>query len=154
MEGLILGRPLDGLLFLDRLFSALAEARQPGKVLDPLPEIILVVLCVTLAGAEDFVKARLWGRGKLAFLRHSLLFRRGIPSHDTLNDVINALDPALFCACFTAWVEGLREDVLAQLAQPSTAAAQAVGGGGLDHALAWQMLGEGLARWALAGERR
>ena len=39
-----------------------------------------------------------------------LPFRRGIPLHDMLNDVMNALDPATSCACFTAWVEGLRED--------------------------------------------
>ena len=30
--------------------------------------------------------------------------------HDTLNDVINALDPALFKTCFVAWVEELRDD--------------------------------------------
>ena len=91
-------------------FSALDDPRQPGKVLYPLPEVMLLVLCATLAGAEDFVEIRLWGREKLAFLRSLLPFRRGIPSHDTLNDVINALDPDLFGACFTAWVEGLRED--------------------------------------------
>jgi len=91
-------------------FSALADPRQAGKVLYQLPEIMLVVLCATLAEAEDFVEVRLWGRGKLAFLRRMLPFRRGIPSHDTLNDVRNAHDPDLFCACFTAWVEGLRED--------------------------------------------
>ena len=43
-------------------------------------------------------------------------------------------------------------DVLAQLAQPRAAAAQAGGRAGLDHPLARQMLGEGLARRALAGE--
>lgn len=91
-------------------FSALDDPRQPGKVLYPLPEVMLLVLCATLAGAEDFVEVRLWGREKLGFLRSLLPFRRGIPSHDTLNDVINALDPDLFSACFTAWVEGLRED--------------------------------------------
>lgn len=91
-------------------FSALNDPRQPGKVLYPLPEVMLLVLCATLAGAEDFVEVRFWGREKLTFLRSLLPFRRGIPSHDTLNDVINALDPDLFTACFTAWVEGLRED--------------------------------------------
>lgn len=91
-------------------FSALTDPRQPGKVLYPLPEVMLLVLCATLAGAEDFVEVRLWGRQKLAFLRTLLPFRHGIPSHDTLNDVINALDPDLFGACFTTWVEGLRED--------------------------------------------
>src|SRR3954468_9006789 len=29
--------------------------------------------------------------------------------YDTLNDVINALDPALFKTCFVAWVEELRD---------------------------------------------
>ena len=98
-----------GVSLLDH-FSALTDPRQPGKVLYPLPEVMLLVLCATLAGAEDFVEIRLWGRQKLAFLRTLLPFRRGIPSHDTLNDVINALDPDLFGACFTTWVEGLRED--------------------------------------------
>lgn len=30
--------------------------------------------------------------------------------HDTLNDVINALDADLFKACFTVWVEALRDN--------------------------------------------
>src|SRR5215213_9977523 len=88
-------------------FSALEDPRQAGKVVYPLPEIMLLVLCATLAAAEDFVEIRRWGREKLAFLRTLLPFARGIPSHDTLNDVMNALDPALFSECFTAWVESL-----------------------------------------------
>lgn len=44
------------------------------------------------------------------FLRRFLAFERGLPSHDTLNDVINALDADLFKACFTAWVEALRDN--------------------------------------------
>lgn len=39
-----------------------------------------------------------------------LPFKKGIPSHDTLNDVMNALDPAMFSDCFIAWVADLRED--------------------------------------------
>ena len=42
-------------------FSALSDPRQPGKVVYPLPEIMLLVLCATLAGAEDFVGVRHWG---------------------------------------------------------------------------------------------
>ena len=68
-----------------------------------------MVLAATLAGADDFVEIRLWGRQHLPFLRRFLPYRHGIPSHDTLNDVINALDPGLFKACFVTWVEGLRE---------------------------------------------
>src|SRR5215468_11843474 len=45
-------------------------------------------------------------------------------------------------------------DVLAQLAQPRAAAAQANRRPRLDYPLAWQMLGKGLARRALAGKDR
>jgi len=90
-------------------FSGLDDPRQRGKVLYPLPEIMLLILCATLSGAEDFVETRVWGLKKLRFLRGMLPFKRGIPSHDTLNDVINALDGDLFAAAFTSWVDGLRE---------------------------------------------
>ena len=37
-------------------------------------------------------------------LRRFLPFASGIPSHDTLNDIMNAIDAELFGACFTQWV--------------------------------------------------
>ncbi|MEI9426055.1 ISAs1 family transposase, partial [Mesorhizobium sp. Cs1299R1N1] len=90
-------------------FSALSDPRQQWRVIYPLPEILLVVLCATLCGMEDFVETRLWGRKRLDFLRRFLPYERGIPAHDTLNDVINALDADLFKACFANWVETLRD---------------------------------------------
>ena len=90
-------------------FAALEDPRQSWKVLFPLPEVLLLVLCGTLAGAEDFVEIRRWGQMHQEFLRRLLPFKAGVPSHDTLNDVINALDGALFAQCFTAWVETLRD---------------------------------------------
>ncbi len=90
-------------------FSALEDPRQSWKVLYPLPEVLLVVLCGTLAGAEDFVEVRRWAGVHLDFLRRLLPYAAGLPSHDTLNDVVNALNADLFAQCFTAWAEGLRE---------------------------------------------
>src|SRR3954464_6729263 len=75
-------RPASGPL-LDH-FSALKDSRQQAKVLHPLPEIILLLLCGTLAGADDFVEIALWGGEHLAFLRHFLPYRPGLPSRDTL----------------------------------------------------------------------
>ncbi len=95
-------------------FSALEDPRQSWKVLYPLPEVLLLVLCGTLAGAEDFVEVRRWGGVHLDFLRRFLPYAAGLPSHDTLNDVVNALDADLFAQCFTAWVEGLREAAQAE----------------------------------------
>lgn len=90
-------------------FSALSDPRQPWRVVYPLPEILLLVLCATLSGMEDFVEIRLWGEQRLDFLQRFLPYERGLPAHDTLNDVMNGLDPDLFKTCFTNWVEALRD---------------------------------------------
>ena len=91
-------------------FSALQDPRQAWKVVYLLPEILLIVLCGTMAGAEDFVEIERWANRKLAFLRRLLPFEKGIPSHDTLNDVMNALPAEAFSDCFVSWVESLRDD--------------------------------------------
>ncbi len=90
-------------------FSALTDPRQSWRVVYPLPEILLLVLCATQCGMDDFVEIRHWGEQRLDFLRRFLPYERGLLAHDTLNDVVNALDADLFKACFTAWVESLRE---------------------------------------------
>ena len=97
-----------GTALLDH-FSALDDGRQQAKVLYPLPEIVLLLVCATLAGADDFVEIQLWGGKNLGFLRRFCRYEHGIPSHDTLGEVIRSLDPVSFKACFTSWVEGLRE---------------------------------------------
>ena len=75
--------------------AALSDPRQHAKVLYPLPEILLLVLAATIAGADDFVETTLWGTAHLAFLRRFYRYESGIPSHDTLCDVFAALDPEL-----------------------------------------------------------
>lgn len=98
---------MPGTALLDH-FSVLEDPRQAWKVVYPLPEILLSVLCGVLAGGDDFVEIERWANRKLDFLRRFLPFEKGIPSHDTLNDVINALPADAFSACFVAWVESLR----------------------------------------------
>ena len=75
----------------------------------PLPEILLLVLCATIVGAEDFVEITHWGATHMDFLRRFLPYKDGIPSHDALNDLINALNPKLFSECFVTWVSDLRD---------------------------------------------
>ena len=90
-------------------FAGLPDPRQSAKILYPLEEIVLLVVCATIAGADDLVEVREWGLEHLGFLRRYLAFRDDIPSHDTLADVMNAVDPELFKQCFMDWVESLRD---------------------------------------------
>ena len=72
----------------------------------------MVVLCGVMAGADYFVDIAHWGEEKLTYLKRFLPFKEGIPSHDTLNNVMNVLPSEEFAKCFTKWVESLREDAL------------------------------------------
>ena len=90
-------------------FSTLTDPRQAWKVVYPLPEIMLTVLAATLACADDFVEIEEWGNANLPFLRGFLAYADGIPSHDALNDLINALDPEVFKTCFSSWVTTLAD---------------------------------------------
>src|SRR3546814_14992561 len=69
------GQPSGPASILDH-FSALSDPRQQWRVVYPLPEILLVVLCATLSGMEDFVEIRLWGGQRLDFLRRFLPYDR------------------------------------------------------------------------------
>src|SRR5204862_7452417 len=100
--------PVSSLSIVDH-FSALRDPRQRWRVAYPLPEILLLVLCATLCGMEDFVEIKLWGEQRIDFLRRFLAYERGIPAHDTLNDVVNALECELFKTCFISWVETMRD---------------------------------------------
>jgi predicted transposase YbfD/YdcC len=71
---------------------------------------MLVVLSGCLAGADNFVEMAGWARMNLEALRQIRPFARGVPSHDTLNDVVNALDPGTFEECFLSWIEAIRPD--------------------------------------------
>ncbi|HTR16393.1 MAG TPA: ISAs1 family transposase [Acetobacteraceae bacterium] len=94
-------------------FSALKDPRQANKVLYPLPEILLLLLAATLAGADDFVEICVWGKQNIEVLRRFFPYKNGIPSHDALGALLAALDPATFRTCFTTWVESLRAEYAA-----------------------------------------
>lgn len=84
------------------------EPRRAEKTVCPLPEILLLILAATLAGADDLVEVRPWGRQHLAFLRRCLPFRRGIRRHDRLGDAIHAIDPAPRAAKPCIWSRPLQ----------------------------------------------
>ena len=97
-------------------FSGLKDPRQNAKVLYPLDEIVLLLVCATIAGCDDLVEIGEWGMEHLAFLRRYLPYRDGIPSHDTLGDVVAAVDPEVFKSSFGAWIADMRDsapDVIA-----------------------------------------
>lgn len=92
-------------------FNQLTDPRIDRKKLYPLQEILLVVLCGAVCGAEswrDFVQ---FGEEKLTFLRQHFPYEHGIPCKNTFARLLAALDPVAFRACFIAWVKSLQADI-------------------------------------------
>jgi predicted transposase YbfD/YdcC len=105
----------EGLVFLE-YFRALPDPRQPGKVVYPLDEVLLLCLLAVLAGAETFTDIARFGTKKLDLLRRFRPFRDGTPAHDHLGDIFATLDADKFQQCFVAWVAaqtGVAADVIA-----------------------------------------
>jgi len=88
-------------------FKDLPDPRQPGKVIYPLDEVLLLCLLAVLAGAECFVDIARFGVKKIELLRRFRSFRDGTPSHDQLGDIFATLDARKFQQCFVAWVASL-----------------------------------------------
>jgi predicted transposase YbfD/YdcC len=88
-------------------FKDLPDPRQPGKVIYPLAEVLLLCLLAVLAGAETFVDIARFGDKKLDLLRRFRPFRDGTPSHDHLGDIFATLEAEAFQRCFVAWVAAL-----------------------------------------------
>jgi predicted transposase YbfD/YdcC len=98
------------IVFLDR-FKDLEDPRQLLKTIYPLEEILLLVLCAVLSGADDWVAIALYGEQKQTFLRRFLPYAHGTPSHDQLGKLFAALDKAQFQQCFINWVTALRQAI-------------------------------------------
>ena len=90
-------------------FSGLPDSRQPGKVVYPLNEVLLLCLLAVLAGAESFTDIARFGEKKLTLLRRFLPFADGTPPHDRLGEIFAALDATAFQRCFVEWVAALTE---------------------------------------------
>ena len=105
----------ESVVFLEH-FRNLPDPRQPGKIVYPLEEILLLCLLAVLAGAETFTDIARFGTKKLELLRRLLPFRDGTPTHDHLGDIFATLDAEKFQQCFVGWVAaqtGAPADVIA-----------------------------------------
>src|SRR5215510_3409475 len=85
-------------------FAVIEDPREPWRVAHPLPEVLLLVVCGTIADCDDYEGIAAWGEAHLGFLRRFLPYHHGVPGGRWLTILMNRIDPDLFSAAFTAWV--------------------------------------------------
>lgn len=96
-------------LLLDH-FARIEDEREPWRVAHPLAEVLLLVVCGTIAAGDDFEDIADWGEDNVAFLRRFLPYDHGVPGARWLRILMNRIDPGLFADCFRSWAAALRPD--------------------------------------------
>lgn len=89
-------------------FGKMKDPRVERTKLYPLEEILFVLLCGSICGAESWRDFVMFGQEKLDFLREYFPFSAGIPCKNTFARVSAALEPEQFRACFIAWAASLQ----------------------------------------------
>jgi predicted transposase YbfD/YdcC len=85
-------------------FSVIDDPRDVRRIAHRLDEVLLLVVCGTMADCDDYEGIAAWGGAHLHFLRRYLPYDHGVPGGRWLTLLMNRINPALFSAAFTAWV--------------------------------------------------
>ena len=102
-------RKIDSRSFFTHYFKTLKDPRRTakGNFRYPLDEILFLVISASISGMDGWDEVTMFGNTKLAWLRKFFPYTNGIPSHDVLNRLFNALDPEGSDDCFIRWTESL-----------------------------------------------
>lgn len=97
--------PQQRILF-SKIFHPLNDPRRvnQGNHRHKLSDIIFLVISAVISGASDWDQIEVFGKSQIQWLRKFYPFKNGIPSHDTINRVISAIEPKLFNECFVKWI--------------------------------------------------
>ncbi|MCB1374498.1 MAG: ISAs1 family transposase [Rhodobacteraceae bacterium] len=85
-------------------FALVEDPRDVRRITHRLDEILLLVVCGTIADCDDYEDIAAWGKAHLGFLRRHLPYEHGVPGERWLTILMNRINPALFAAAFAAWV--------------------------------------------------
>lgn len=82
------------------LFATLPDERIAGRVLHPLPEVLLTALCAMISDCESYTDMESFARSQLDWLRQFIPLRHGPPSHDVF---CNTSSPCSLSCCSKSW---------------------------------------------------
>ena len=60
-------------------FAQIKDHREPHRVAHPLPEVLLLVVCGSMADCDDYEGIAAWGKTHVEFLRRYLPYYHGVP---------------------------------------------------------------------------
>lgn len=88
-------------------FKGLPDPRSSINRRHLLVDVIVICICGVIAGADGPSAIEQWAKAQQTWLKKYLRLPDGIPSHDTIGRVLEALNPQSFQECFLAWLQSL-----------------------------------------------
>ena len=79
-----------------------------GHILHKLVDIVVIALCSTICGGEDFNDMETFGTERLDFLKKFLDLPNGIPDSDTFRRTFERLNPSELANCLYEWLSDFR----------------------------------------------
>lgn len=92
-------------------FSDLPDPRMEKKTKHSLMDMITIVICAVISGADGWVEIEAYGKAKYGWLKTFLALPNGIPSHDTFGRFFALLSIEELERCFHRWVQSVAEVV-------------------------------------------
>jgi hypothetical protein len=90
-------------------FGKLKDPRAVYRIEHKLIDILIITICATICGANDWEAIAEYGRTKQDWLKTWLELPNGIPSPDTFSRVLARIKPAQLQKCFMGWMSAVTE---------------------------------------------
>ena len=85
-------------------FESLADPRHTRNRKHLLVDIVAIAVCGLVCGCDGPTAIRRWAANRSDWLKGFLALPNGIPSRDCIRNLLMALRPEAFQACFRDWV--------------------------------------------------
>lgn len=94
-------------LHIAALFDGITDTRRAHLRYYDLTDVLFLCICATLCGADAYTQIASFGEERLAWLQTFGSFANGIPSHDTVQRVLELLDTRKLDGLLGRWAQSL-----------------------------------------------
>lgn len=136
-------------------FTSLEDPRVERNRRHALLDIVLLVVCAVVSGAEGWEAIEEFGSEKLDWLRTFAPFDNGVPSHDCIANVVSRLTPKGFGECFRSWTQAVASASSGQVIAVDGKSARGSRDRRLDaRRCTWSVPGRAAIAWSWGRRRR
>ena len=96
---------------LESCIAGIPDPRVEGRVTYSLRTIIVIALCATIGGANDFMSIERFGWDHCDLFEQLLGLKTNIPSHDTFNRVFNLITPRQLFDWISLWLHNTADEL-------------------------------------------